>query len=164
MDHPMRRSSLVLAILAAPLIAPAGCGPGETVRVTGKLTRGGARYVPPKDHRVSVTFVALEVRDASGKLVKDNQPYLAELDPDAGTFRVPGAEGRGIPRGKYRVAVTQKMAREAFDALGPQARKKGVTRETDTMGNRFGLESSPILREIDGPADLEIDLEKPAGS
>lgn len=31
------------------------------------------------------------------------------------TFTVPGPDGRGIPPGKYRVSVTQKLKREAVD-------------------------------------------------
>jgi hypothetical protein len=164
----MRRSHLVLAFLIAPLVAAPGCGSSNTVWVTGKLLKGGAKYDVPKDQNVSLTFVALEVQDDSGKTVKDSQPYQAELDPDAGTFTVPGLDRQGIPPGKYRIAVTQKMKREAFDAANPKGStgktKKGVSRETDTLGNRFGLDTSPILREITKPTDLEIDLDKPTGS
>jgi hypothetical protein len=46
-----------------------------------------------------------------------------------------------IPPGKYRIAVTQKGTREAFDAANPQTNKgaKRVDSETDTLGDQFGL-------------------------
>jgi hypothetical protein len=161
MNDTMPRTLFVVALLVAPL----GCGgSGNNVWVTGKLFKGGARYDVPKDQAVTVTFVALEVQDASGKTVQASEPYLAELDPNSGTFTVPGLEQRGIPPGKYRVAVTQKLKRESFDAVKKQSKNKALTRETDMLGNRFGLETSPILREIPKSTDLVIDLDKPSES
>jgi hypothetical protein len=157
----MRRNLLVLALLIAPL----GCGgSSNTVWVTGKLLKGGARYDVPKDQAVSVTFVALEVKDASGKSVQDPEPYLADLDPDSGTFTVLGPDRRGIPTGKYRVAVTQRLKRESYDAVKKQSKNKALTRETDMLGNRFGLDTSPIVREVPKSTDLVIDLDNPSES
>jgi hypothetical protein len=167
----MWRSRVALALLIAPLIASAGCGgSGKTVWVTGKLLKGGAKYVVPKEQSVNVTLVGLEVQDDSGKSVESGEPFWAEVDQENATFSVPGPEGRGIPRGKYRVAVTQKMLREAFDAAHPQPKKgdrksasQSVNRETDFLGNKFGLGTSPIIREIKGSSELVIDLDKPEG-
>jgi hypothetical protein len=160
----MRRSHQLLAFLLALLAASPGCGGGNTVWITGKLLKGGTRYEPPKDQLVSVTFVALEVQDSSGKTVKSAEPYLAELDPDSGTFAVPGPERQGIPPGKYRVAITQRLTREAFDATKPKTNKKGRSRETDMLGNRYGLENSPITFELKRSDDVTIDLDHPNGS
>jgi len=54
------------------------------------------------------------------------------------------------------------MERMAFDATKPPRPKKGVDRETDMLGNRFGLVHSPIIREIKSSCNLEIDLDQPA--
>jgi hypothetical protein len=162
----MRPSRLVLALLLVPLAASPGCGGrGNTVWVTGKLLKGGAQYVPPKDQVVYVTFVALEVKDESGKTVQSGEAYAANLDQAKGTFSVPGPEGRGIPPGKYRIAVTQKMEREAFNAAKPPSKtKKRVDRETDTLADRFGLGTSPIVREVNTSQELTIDLDRPTES
>jgi hypothetical protein len=162
-DHTMRRNAMVVALLIAPLATISGCGgSGNNVWVTGKLLKGGAKYVPPQGQFVNVTFVGLEIQDDSGKVVQSAEPFQADLDQENGTFSVPGTEGRGIPPGRYRVAVTQKMSRETFDAAKPKL-KKGVNRETDTLGNQFGLGSSPIIREVKTGGEFLIDLDKPAG-
>jgi hypothetical protein len=159
----MRQSHLILALLIVPLAAAPGCSGGNNVWITGKLLKGGTRYVPPKDELVTVTFVALEIQDESGKTIKGRDPYLAEYDGASGTFTVPGPERRGIPPGKYRVAVTQRLTREAFDALNPRP-KKGVTRETDTLADRFGFSTSPITVEVMKSRDVTIDLDRPSES
>ena len=157
----MRRSHLILAFLIAPLAAAPGCSEGNTVWITGKLLKAGTPYVPPKDQLVTITFVALEIQGRSGKTVQSGDPYLAEYDQTSGTFTVPGPDRRGIPPGKYRVAVTQKMERVAFDTANPRP-KKGVNRETDMLANRFGLGTSPIIREVKTSQEVTIDLDRPA--
>ena len=159
----MRRSHLLLAFLIAPLAGSLGCSGGNTVWITGKLLKGGTPYAPPQDQLVTVAFVALEVQDPSGKTVQSGEPYLAEYDPAGGTFTVPGPDRQGIPPGKYRVAVTQRMKREALDAL-KQGTKKRVNRETDMLADRFGLTTSPILREVKTSQEVTIDLDRPSES
>jgi hypothetical protein len=158
----MRRlvSIATLLILAAGSFSGCGGG-GNEVWVVGKLNKGGAKYTPPEGQDLSITLVAIEAKDAAGKVVK-NEPYLATLGDDGESFTVPGREGYGIPPGKYRVAITQKMTREAFNAAPPRTRAgKKVDRETDYLDNRFSLDKSPIVREVDGSKPLLIDLDKP---
>jgi len=164
MDHTMRRSPLALALLIAPLVASPGCGQsGNTIRVSGKLLKGGAPYAPPKGQAVSVTLVGLEVQDKAGKTIPSSEPFWANFDPAGATFSVPGVAGRGIPPGKYRVAVTQKLTREAFDAAYPQP-QRDVSREADTLADQFGPGTSPIVRELKTTGEeLVIDLDHPAG-
>jgi hypothetical protein len=158
----MRRIHLILAVLIAPLVASSGCGRGDAVWVTGKLLKGGTQYVPPTDQNVSITFFALE--DASGKAV-EGEPNTAEYDRDSGTFTVPGPERRGISPGKYRVAVTQKLTREAYDAKAKTAKtaKTRPQRDDDTLGGQFGLEKSPITVKVSRSEEVTIDLDKPQG-
>jgi hypothetical protein len=163
MDPTMTRIQLILALLIAPLVACAGCGESTNhVWVTGKLLKGGATYVPPKDQLVYVTLVGLEIQDQSGKTVQSGQPFWAEVDQESGTFVVPGTEGQGIPPGRYRVAVTQKIEREALNATKSQQKKGApVNRETDMLANRFGMGTSPIIREVKTRGELVIDLDHP---
>jgi hypothetical protein len=159
----MQRSHLILAVLIMPLAGSPGCGQGHSVWVTGKLLKGGAKYTPPKDQLVSVTLVALEVKDDSGKTIQSGEAYLADLDQATGTFSVPGPERQGIPPGKYRIAVTQKIEREALDALKKETKKR-LNREADMLADRFGLATSPIVRQVDGSQELTIDLDRPTES
>jgi hypothetical protein len=162
----MRRSHLLLAFLIAPLVASPGCGGGNGVWITGKLLKGGTLYAPPKDQLVTITFVAIETQDPSGKKLQGGDPYLADYDPESGTFSVPGPDRRGIPPGKYRVAVTQKLIREAFDAANKNQKtkaKKRVDRDTDTLGNRFGISNSPITVQVTQSEDVNIDLDQSTG-
>jgi hypothetical protein len=162
-SNNMPRSNWVHALLTAALVACAGCGDaGNNVWVKGKLLKGGTAYVPPKDQVVTVTFVGLEIQDNSGKPIQAAEPFQAEVDQESGIFSVPGTEGRGIPPGKYRVAVTQKLMREAYNAANPKKPKRGVNRETDLLANRFGLDTSPIIREVKSSGDWTIDLDHPA--
>ncbi|HZW33394.1 MAG TPA: hypothetical protein VFF52_21935 [Isosphaeraceae bacterium] len=159
----MRRSHLILTFLIVPLAVSSGCSGGNTVWITGKLLKGGTPYVPPNDQLVTITFVALELQGQSGKPVQTGDPYLAEYDQARGTFTVPGPDRQGIPPGKYRVAVTQKMKREAFDAAHPRP-KRGVNRETDMLADRFGIGTSPIFREVKRSQEVTIDLDRPTKS
>jgi len=158
----MRSSHLVLSLLVLVLIATLGCGERtNTVWITGKLLKGGAKYVPPDGQTVSVTLVGLEVQDASGKPVQSGEQFWAEVDHTNGTFTVSGNLGQGIPPGRYRVAVTQKMTREAFHAAHPRP-KRGDDREADMLKNRYGLTTSPIIREVRSGSELVIDLDRPS--
>jgi hypothetical protein len=157
----MRRTLWTLALLTIPP-ALAGCGPGGTIRVTGALLKGGAPYKAPAGQTLNLTFYALEVTDAAGKTAKvNNEPYAAVVSPDDGTFSVPGPEGRGIPPGKYRIALVRKMKREALEAEPAPRGKAALDRDTDLNKGAFGPERSPIVRELTTSCDLAIDLDRP---
>ena len=159
----MRRNHVELALFFVSLIAAAGCGgSGPTVTVTGTLLKGGASYVPQDDHLVSVTFVALEIQDGSGKPIPSKELFSATVEQASGKFSVPGSQGLGIPPGKYRVAVTEKMKRESYNALKTPPNQKRIDRETDMLGKRFSSQNSPIIHEIKASCDLAIDLDTPA--
>ena len=162
----MQRFKFVVALVIAALVVSPGCGGGRgnTIRVTGQLLKGGAKYVPPRGQLLSVTFVGLEIEDASGKKLPSGEPFLATLDQESATFSVPGPEGYGIPPGKYRVAVTQRMARDAFEEAKKAGRtKKGATRETDLLSGRYSVETSPIVLEVKTSGEVTVDLDNPTG-
>jgi hypothetical protein len=159
------RRILALHTAVALLASAQGCGQSDTVWVTGKLLKGGAKYVPPDDQRVSVTFVALGSGDgaASEKTAQAGDTFFAEVDQSSATFTVTDSQGQGIPPGKYRVAVTQKLKREAYDAKPQQRPKRGsdrVDRESDMFKSLFGVAESPIVVTIKGSTEVEVDLDK----
>jgi hypothetical protein len=164
MDHTMRSRYLILALLIGPLAAALGCGGrGNNLWVTGKLLKGGNKYIPPEGQLVYVTFVGLDIKDENGKPIEGGEPFQADVDQASGTFSVPGKEGYGIPPGKYRIAVTQKMTRETYDATKKpnQRPKPGPGREIDTLGDKFGIDKSPITREIKASGEQIIDMDQP---
>ena len=98
-----------LAPIALALALLPGCGgSGHYVWVTGKLLKGETPYAAPAGQSVTLAFVGIETMDASGKMVKYTDQYQADLDP-SGSFKLRGPEGQGIPPGKYRVAISQRM-------------------------------------------------------
>ncbi len=157
-------AALILSLTGLSLMGGCG-GSSNAVWVEGKLLKGGQPYRAPEGQVVSVTFVGMEIQDPSGKLSTSPEPFDADYDDATAEFRVPGREGRGIPPGKYRVAVTQKMLREAFEAAKPKAKpgQPPITRETDFLEDKFGPKTSPIIQEVRVSSEVVIDLDKPAG-
>lgn len=145
----------VLAIGIASLTAP-GCGSSDNVWISGKLLKGGVAYAPPGGQRVGLTLHAVEGPSA----VASGTSYPARYIPEDGTFDVPGPDGQGIPPGKYRVAISQKMKR---DSLPSPRQPRGIPfdRDTDFLEAKFGPAMSPILRELTSSGELVIDLNSP---
>jgi hypothetical protein len=164
MDQTMQRCSFIVTLVIAALAVSPGCGGSRnTVWVTGKLLKAGAKYVPPEGQLVTVAFVGMEIEDSSGKMVQSSEAFLAAYDQASASFSVPGNDGRGIPPGRYRVAVVQRLTRETFDAK-KSTLKKGPgrpDRETDQLKNRFGMETSPIIREVKKSGEIIVDLDQP---
>ena len=128
----------------------AGCGAkvpdeGPVVVVRGRLTNAG-QPLTVRGRDIGLGFV--EVRfckyRGEGNPIAPNDTFLTQADA-SGNFQVLGRFGRGIPPGKYRIAVRQ------WDPY-PQS---------DTLGGKFDEQHSPILREVAGKEPLEIDLSKP---
>jgi hypothetical protein len=149
-----------LALLLAHL-AVSGCGSSSnTIWVTGKLQKGGATYTPPAGQKLEMTFYAMEVIDETGKKLTNAEPYLADLNPEDGTFSVPGAEGKGIPPGKYRVAISQRLTRDAVEKAS-KAKRKVVNRDADSLASQFGMATSPIMRDLTSSCEVTIDMDHP---
>ena len=88
----------------------AACGGEGRLNVTGKVLKGGAPLTVPEDEYVRVTFFPVT---ADGGPPKNT--YAASYDGKSGTFRATGADGQGIPPGKYRIAVEhEKNRRDLF--------------------------------------------------
>ena len=152
----MRKASLLFFLLLA---AMPGCGPPRAT-VSGKLLKGGQGYAAPQGQIVTISLISQEGAAAgdAGKAGADGTPYMAEVDQSSGTFHVKGPDGRGIPVGKYRVAVMQRMSAEAYAAL-PKVHG-GPRRDDDTLGGALTPDKSPIVREVKGSEEMVIDLDK----
>jgi hypothetical protein len=115
----------------------AGCG-GNTVRVTGRLVKDGqpftVRLTGAEPDTLAVDFHGT----ADGAKVA----FAATVAED-GTFTVPGAERKGIPRGQYRIAVLH----SGFLGAGG-----------DRFKTRYASDKTPLAVEITENATLTIDL------
>jgi hypothetical protein len=130
---------LILGLAAAGLgLAAAGCG-GNLLQTQGRVLKGGQPLIPRDGEAVQVTFVPIA---ADGKPPVDF--YYAEVDQATGTFRPAGKDKKGMPPGKYRVAVELKKNRK------------------DVLNGRFGTEKSPFVFDVDATTrEIVIDLDSP---
>ncbi len=114
-----------------------GCGDGR-LRTKGQLLKGGQPFIPPEGEFIHVTFVPIP---------PDGQPatdyYYAEVDQATGTFRSAGKDLKGMPPGKYRVAVEL------------------MKKKKDLFRGQFDAVNSPFVFDVDGQTkEIVIDLDK----
>jgi hypothetical protein len=112
-----------------------GCGKKiNTVTVTGSVVRNGQPLPLSKNGYVQVTVQPDVDPD------KAFTPRIAECDKATGKFEI-----RDLPAGKYKVGIQQ------FD---PDP-------TTDKLKGAFYVDTSKIIRDLDGKTPLDIDLAKP---
>jgi hypothetical protein len=101
--------------------------------------KSGAPFLPGEGEFVRVTFVPVV---AGEKPAEDF--YVAEYNRDDGTFQVAGKDRRGMPPGRYRVAVELDKRRK------------------DLLKGKFDAERSPFVFDVDGSTgEIVIDLDRP---
>jgi hypothetical protein len=133
----MRR--IVFLLVLPPLsLTLLGCGDGK-LRTRGQILKDGAPYVAAEDEIVHVTLVPIPER---GEKVQDW--HIAVFSKTDGTFVASGKDGKGVPPGKYRIAVEH------------------LRHKKDLLNGAFGTENSPFVREVKTSSDtLTLDLAKP---
>src|SRR5689334_15707862 len=83
------------------MVAVVGCGSGDKLLpLQGRLMKAGEKFEAGPDELVQITFVPIL---SNGQPPKDH--YYANVDDAKGTFTAAGKTGKGMPAGKYRVAV-----------------------------------------------------------
>lgn len=133
------RRWLQAAVVFGISAAVVGCGGEQKLRTQGRLLKGGQAFVPADGELLQITFVPLL---APGKLVHDF--YYADVDQTAGTFRPAGKDGKGMPPGKYRVAVELMKQRK------------------DQFKGKFDTVNSPFMYEVTATTtEIIIDLDQP---
>jgi hypothetical protein len=131
----MRRIGLLAAALLVALAA-GGCGK-TMLKTKGRVVKDGKPFLPGEGEFVRVTFVPL----ADGDRPADY--YVAEYNRADGTFQVAGKDGKGMPPGKYRVAVELDRKRK------------------DLLGGKYDADRSPFVFDVDGrTSEIVIDLDK----
>ena len=132
-------STLRAALSAAfCLLLLSGCGGDGRLNVKGRIVKGGAPFTVPEGEHVRVTFFPVTT---------DGRPpantYASVFNGADGTFRAVGPDGRGVPPGKYRVAVEHEAKRR------------------DKLRGRFDGDRSPFVFDIDSKTgEIVIDLDK----
>ena len=137
----------VSGVLLLGILMACGCsrnsgGAAEgRVKPRGRILENGlpikidTTNLPPGDPGLQVTFIRIGGVDAGTE-------YEARVtDAASGAFDLIGADGKGIPPGKYRVAIT----------LAPFG-------GTDALKGKFSREQSKIEIEVKPGEDVVIDL------
>jgi hypothetical protein len=131
MQRTFRITGAVLVSLVG--LALPGCGSGYS-HMTGKITEKGAPLKLSDKGVVQLRFVGKDADDY----------YQADVQPD-GSFTVVGRDGRGIPPGKYKVAV------KVLDPYGPMAR--------DRYNSRYDDKVTTLEKEVNGRDEIIVNLE-----
>jgi hypothetical protein len=135
----MRRAFATAALAAGLCLLAAGCGGDGKLRTRGRVMKGGQPLLPKEGETVRVTFVPLL---PDGKPPADH--YHAEFNRDDATFQSAGKDKKGMPPGKYRVAVEYKRQRR------------------DVFAGRFDEDRSPFVFDVDPQTpEIVVDLDRP---
>jgi hypothetical protein len=112
-----------------------GCSP-NVVQVHGVLHKDGKTYEMVQDEQVSISFANIGPKGV---------PFLdsTRVKKD-GTFFLGGPAGRGIPPGKYKVAIGSKI-------YGPRGEGQG-----DRFDDEFAEDKTPLSYEVTAAAKQEI--------
>jgi hypothetical protein len=133
----MRRVLLAAVPLLSLLLV--GCGDGK-LRTKGQIVKDGAPYTVDEMDVLRITFVPIP--EAGEKFM---DAYLATFNNSDGTFVAFGKDGKGVPPGKYRIAVER------------------LRNKKDLLRGAFDTEKSPFIREVKTASDtLVLDLAKPS--
>jgi hypothetical protein len=135
----MRRILFLLASLVLA-VAVVGCGSGK-LHTKGRLLMDGKPLAVSEEDTVRVIFVPVP---EPGK--RPENTYMAAFHPEDGTFTAVGADGKGLPPGKYRIAVEY------------------TKKKRDMLKGAFDSGKSPFVYDIDqSTGELTLDLSKPKG-
>jgi hypothetical protein len=127
-----------LAVVALVVGIATGCGDGR-MRTKGQVLKGGIPYTAEATDIVRVTFVPIP---ENGAKVMDW--HIAIFNKTDGTFVASGKDGKGVPPGKYRIALEH------------------LRQKKDLLSGFFGPENSPFIREVKSSSDtLTLDISKP---
>jgi hypothetical protein len=133
------RNPRALLTVALCLFVLSGCGGDGRLNAKGRIVKGGAPFTVPEGEYVRVIFFPV---------TSDGQPpqntYIAAYNRADGTFRAMGPDGKGIPPGKYRIALEH------------------LKKKKDLFRGAFDGDRTPIVREVQGSTEILIDLDHPS--
>jgi len=125
-------TSLALVLLIS------GCGGSGKLQTRGRLLKNGAPYLLPEGDIVRVMFVPIP----EGK-EKVTDFHMADFNPEDGTFQAAGKDLKGVPPGKYRIAIEH------------------LHRRADIFKGAFDAERSPFVHDVNrSTEEIVIELAK----
>jgi hypothetical protein len=129
-----RWCALSCLLLALCLV---GCNNSNLIHARGKIVKGGQPYRTEEGQGLRIFFVPLGAAD------KHYESFAAEYNPEDGSFRVVGKDGKGLPPGKYRVDLQLMENKE------------------DLLGGKLLGPKSPFTVEVTpSSSDVVIDLDQ----
>ncbi len=134
------RRLIHLFLLSTLILAIVGCGTKDKLlQLQGRLLKSGQQFEAGPDELIQVTMVPIM---PNGELPRDH--YYCNVDDATGIFVVTGKTGKGLPPGKYRVALEL------------------MKRKKDIYKGKYDQERSPYVFEIDAKTkEIVIDLDLP---
>src|SRR5262245_45735090 len=124
------------ALLGATVLT--GCGGDGMLKTKGRVLKGGAPFTLKAGEDLGIFFYPL---GGDGKL--GTTVYPAFFNAADSTFHVTGSDRRGMPPGRYRVAVEHKLNKK------------------DLFKGAFDMNHSPFVFDVDAKtAEIVIDLDK----
>ena len=131
---------ILKGLLAAALCLAlaSGCGGATRLNTKGRIVKGGGPFTVPQGEYVRVIFFPVT---ADGKPPQNT--YIATYNGADGTFRAVGPDGKGIPPGKYRIALEH------------------VRKKQDLFNGNYDGNKSPFVFDVNSSTgELLIDLDK----
>jgi hypothetical protein len=120
------------------LVVVCGCSGNGRLNTRGRIVKGGVPFTVPEEEYVRVTFFPVT---SDGRPPKNT--YAATYNGADGSFQAVGPDGKGIPPGKYRIAIEHERNRK------------------DLFRSAYDGDKSPFVFDVDATAkELVIDLDK----
>lgn len=117
-----------------------GCGSSEPVmlKTEGQVIKDGKNFVPEEGENLKIVFCPM---------TPDGKPprniYLADVNQKTGAFVAMGPHKKGLPPGKYRVAMEL------------------LKKKKDIFQDKYTIENSPFVFDIDDKSKpITVDLDK----
>ena len=127
------------------LVVIGGCSSGpKLIKANGQLLFNQQPLKVSPQAGISVIFLSLEADQAVRTFPAD------PLNTEDATFVVPGKNRSGIPIGKYRIVIQQKM-------------EDDLPENVSRMNEMFSRHASAIIREVTNDDPIILDLSKPEG-
>jgi hypothetical protein len=134
-----RYSACAIALLVAILLS--GCGGSGKFQARGRVVKGGAPLTLPEQEYLRIVFHPVV---PEGERARNT--YVAVYKNNDGSFQVVGPDGKGLPPGKYRVAIEHEAKRK------------------DLLRGALDAENSPFVFDVSrDTGEIVIDLDKAAG-
>jgi hypothetical protein len=134
----MNRWRLLAVTAVAAYLLLGGCSKSR-LKTKCRVLKDGVPLVPKDGESIRVTFVPMP---PDGKPPTDH--YHAVYDESDGAFWAAGKDKKGMPPGKYRVAVEYKKNRQ------------------DSPDGKFDENRSPFVFDVDSKTkELVVDLDHP---